>query len=71
MTKSALDSFVGVSDICGMASNGTTASHVAGWRKTFDDFPEPVGYLGGRPAYKRSEVSKWLKTHGKLANPTG
>ncbi len=47
-----------VSDIAKLA--GVQKSTVSNWRKRHDDFPKPLGDVGGRPQFDTEEVRAWL-----------
>lgn len=53
-----VDDLVSVSEIAAMA--GVSSSAVSNWSRRHTDFPKPVVTLGGRHAYLRPEVERWL-----------
>ncbi|RRR85697.1 hypothetical protein [Streptomyces sp. RP5T] len=58
------DTEVTLSTIGRMAGVGRAC--VANWRRTHDDFPEPVGGTATSPTFRYAAAKNWLRAHDKL-----
>jgi SAM-dependent methyltransferase len=63
MSEGAL---VTAAEIARLANVGRAA--VSNWRRRHPDFPEPVVGSGANPAYRLTEVERWLRRQGKLSD---
>lgn len=56
---------VTAAEIARIAGVGRAA--VSNWRRRFGDFPQPVGGSDASPTFELSQVERWLRAQGKIA----
>ncbi|WP_406288013.1 N-6 DNA methylase [Embleya sp. NBC_00896] len=56
---------VTAAEIARIAGVGRAA--VSNWRRRFGDFPQPVGGSDASPTFALSDVERWLRAQGKIA----
>lgn len=59
------DALVTAADVARLAGVGRAA--VSNWRRRHADFPEPVLGSGATPAFRLTEVERWLRQQGKVS----
>jgi predicted DNA-binding transcriptional regulator AlpA len=64
VTRPAVPPLAGYAEIAAMT--GASESQVCEAAATDDDFPHPVGTVGGGPAYLADEVEAWIEKRQRL-----
>jgi hypothetical protein len=44
---------------------GVSRQRVHQLRDTYRDFPDPVGQVGGRDVWRRTDIERWARRHGR------